>query len=76
MDCRILARFPHLDNAYVAAGHFRSGLQLSTGTAVVMSQLIRGEQPQIDLSMFRRDRDAAGDTATSAERTARKASLH
>lgn len=43
---------PGLDNVFAAAGHFRSGLHLSPGTAVVMSQLIRGEQPQIDLAPF------------------------
>lgn len=48
-----LGRLPGLNNAYIAAGHFRSGLFLSTATAVVMSQLIRGEQPEIDLSPFR-----------------------
>jgi glycine oxidase len=44
---------PGLRNAFVAAGHFRSGLFLSPATAVVMSQLLRGEQPQIDLAPFR-----------------------
>ncbi len=44
---------PEHHNVFVAAGHFRSGLTLSPGTAVVMSQLIRGEQPEIDLSPFR-----------------------
>jgi glycine oxidase len=48
-----LGRLPGLMNAYVAAGHFRNGLFLSTATAVVMSQLIRGEQPEVDLSPFR-----------------------
>jgi len=48
-----LGRLPGLNNAYIAAGHFRSGLFLSTATAVTMSQLIRGEQPQVDLSPFR-----------------------
>jgi len=43
---------PGLENGFVAAGHFRSGLYLSTGTAVVAGQLIRGERPQIDLSPF------------------------
>ena len=52
-----LGRVPEIDNAFVAAGHFRSGLQQSTGTAVVMSQLIRGQEPEIDLSSFRLDRD-------------------
>lgn len=48
-----LGRIPGLDNIYVAAGHFRGGLNLSPATAVVMGQLIRGEQPTIDLSPFR-----------------------
>lgn len=42
-----------LSNAYVAAGHFRSGLFLSPATAIVMSQLLRGERPIIDLAPFR-----------------------
>ena len=45
-----------LENGYLAAGHYRHGLHLSTGTAVVMSQLIRGEKPQVDLTPFRVDR--------------------
>lgn len=52
-----LGRAGDLENAFVAAGHFRSGLQLSTGTARVMSQLIRGETPEVDLEAFRLDRD-------------------
>ena len=48
-----LGSLPGLANAYVAAGHFRSGLYLSPATAVVMSELLRGEQPQIDLAPFR-----------------------
>ncbi len=44
---------PGVHNAFVAAGHFRSGLFNSPGTAVVMSQLMRGERPQIDLTPFR-----------------------
>lgn len=48
-----LGRLPGLSNAFVAAGHFRTGLYLSPATAVVMSQLLRGEEPQIDLSPFR-----------------------
>jgi glycine oxidase len=48
---------PGLQNAFVAAGHFRWGLYLSPATAVVLSELIRGLQPQIDLQAFRLDRD-------------------
>ncbi|MEX2138575.1 MAG: glycine oxidase ThiO [Pirellulales bacterium] len=52
-----LGRAPALDNLFVAAGHFRSGIYLSPATAVVMSELIRGLPPSIDLSAFRIDRD-------------------
>jgi glycine oxidase len=48
-----LGRLPGLVNAYVAAGHFRTGLYLSPATAVVMCQLMRGEPTEIDLSPFR-----------------------
>jgi len=52
-----LGRLPNLENAWIAAGHYRDGLLLSTGTAVVMSRLIRGVSPDIDLEPFRPDRD-------------------
>lgn len=48
-----LGPLPGLRNAYVASGHFRSGLYLSPGTAVVMRQLICGQPPEIDLAPFR-----------------------
>jgi len=48
-----LGPVPGLRNAFVAAGHFRSGLHLSTGTARLISQLMRGETPEIDLAPFR-----------------------
>ncbi len=53
-----LGPLPALANAFVAAGHFRSGLLLSTGTARVMAQLLRGEAPSIDLTPFGPDRHA------------------
>jgi len=48
-----LGPLPGINNAFVAAGHFRNGLFLSPATAVVVSQLMRCEQPQIDLAPFR-----------------------
>ena len=51
-----LGRVADLENAFLATGHFRSGLFLSTGTAVVLQQLISGEQPEIDLTPFQMDR--------------------
>jgi glycine oxidase len=47
-----LGRLPNYENAYLAAGHFRGGLQLSTGTARVMSQLMQGQATDINLTMF------------------------
>lgn len=48
-----LGRIPDLENAFLAAGHFRSGLHLSTGTAMLMSNLICNQEPQIDMHPFR-----------------------
>ncbi len=48
-----LSPLPGLANAYIAAGHFRSGLFLSPATAVVMAQLMCGETPEINLAPFR-----------------------
>lgn len=44
------------ENLYVAAGHFRSGLQMSIGTAEIMCQLITGQQPAIRLDGLEVDR--------------------
>lgn len=41
-----------MENLYVAAGHFRSGLQMSPGTATVMTELMLGHEPTIPLSAF------------------------
>ncbi|MEQ8785292.1 MAG: glycine oxidase ThiO [Pirellulaceae bacterium] len=48
-----LGPLPEFDNAYVAAGHFRSGLYMSPGTAVVLGQVVRGIAPEVDLTPFR-----------------------
>ncbi len=45
-----MGRLPGLENAFVAAGHFRSGLYLSPAVATVMSRLLRDEAPLIDLT--------------------------
>ena len=50
-------RIPDTDNGFVAAGHFRCGLQLSTATAVLRRQLMAGTTPDVDLSAFSISRD-------------------
>ena len=69
-----LGRVPELENAWVAAGHFRSGLQLSTGTAAVMNQLLAGEEPEVDLTGFRLDRPSPSATP-AADRPRREITL-
>jgi glycine oxidase len=51
-----LGAVPGCSNLFVAAGHFRSGIQLSPGTAEVMTALLRAEQPTLPLEAFRLDR--------------------
>lgn len=52
-----IGRLPGYDNAYIATGHFRNGLQLSPATAVVIARLMTGAGPGIDLTPFRPGRD-------------------
>ncbi len=51
-----LGPVPGWRNAFVAAGHYRAGIQLSPGTAEIMSKLINGGKPPICLNDFRLDR--------------------
>jgi glycine oxidase len=51
-----LGRVPGFDNLWVAAGHFRSGLQTSPATGLVMSEALMGVVPSIPLDAFRPDR--------------------
>ena len=50
---------PGFTNAFVAAGHKRAGIQLSPGTAEVMTDLVLGRPTQIDMSLFHIDRAPA-----------------
>ncbi|MCA9041329.1 MAG: glycine oxidase ThiO [Planctomycetaceae bacterium] len=47
-----LGRAKKWENLYYACGHFRDGLQLSTGTAVVMSELLLDRETSLDLSPY------------------------
>ncbi|MFQ5734556.1 MAG: NAD(P)/FAD-dependent oxidoreductase, partial [Planctomycetaceae bacterium] len=47
-----LGAVPAADGLFVAAGHFRAGLQMSPGTAAVMADLMLGETPRISLDGF------------------------
>ncbi len=45
-----------IENLFIATGHYRGGLQLSTGTAHVLTQLISGEPVEFDLNELRPER--------------------
>ena len=51
-----LGSLPGFDNLYVATGHYRAGVELSAGPALVMAQLLTGEEPSVPLEHFRPDR--------------------
>jgi glycine oxidase len=51
-----LGLVPNLENAYVAAGHFRAGIQLSPGTALLLKERILGQPPSMPMDAFRLDR--------------------
>jgi glycine oxidase len=56
---------PGWDNVFVAAGHFRAGVQLSIGTAQAISELFTGKLTCVPLEAF-----AVGRRPTSAGMTA------
>ena len=57
-----LGAVPGFDNLWVAAGHFRAGLQLSPATGLVMKELLLGQPTTIPLEPFRLDRSPAPPT--------------
>lgn len=55
----VLGPVPGLVNLFVAAGHFRAGLQLAPGTGSVMKDLLLGRKPTVPIDAFRLDRAPA-----------------
>jgi glycine oxidase len=51
-----LGRATGTENLYVAAGHFRSGLQMSPGTAILMREIMLGQELSIPLDGLGVDR--------------------
>ena len=48
----VIGRIPQTENLFVAAGHFRSGLQNSPGTGILMRELILGQSTSIEPGPF------------------------
>jgi glycine oxidase len=51
-----IGRVPGWQNAFVAAGHFRAGVQLSIGTAQALAELLTGKPTCVPLEAFALDR--------------------
>jgi glycine oxidase len=51
-----LGQVPGFSNLFIAAGHFRAGIQLSPGTALVMKECLLEQAPSIPLEAFRPER--------------------
>jgi len=60
-----LGAVPGLDNCFVAAGHFRAGLQLSPATALVLKELLLGQALTVPLDPFRLDRPPTAQHVTA-----------
>ncbi len=60
-----LGPVPGCANLYVAAGHFRAGIQLSPATGLVMTELLLGRPTTIPLAAFRLDRPPAPPAQTA-----------
>jgi glycine oxidase len=54
-----LGPVPGFENLFVAAGHFRSGIQNSPGTGQIMTELLTGKPTSLPLDAFRLDRLSA-----------------
>jgi glycine oxidase len=50
---------PGIGNAFVAAGHFRAGIHQSTGTAVIIADLLEERLPPIEVAAFAPNRPPA-----------------
>lgn len=70
-----IGRIPACVNAFVAAGHFRAGLHQSTGTAVMVCDMIEGLAPQITPDAFAPGRAAPGPEADVVSRYVARAAV-
>jgi glycine oxidase len=60
-----LGRIPGTDNAFLAAGHYRAGIQLSPTTARIMADLLAGRPPTVPIDAFRPDRPPGAPVRTA-----------
>ena len=61
----LLGQVPGFSNAFIGAGHFRSGLQMSPATGMILADLMLGQTPAISLEGLRADRFSHAQIETS-----------
>jgi glycine oxidase len=64
-----LGAVPGFTNLFLAAGHFRAGLQLSPATGLVMKELLLGQPATVPLESFRLDRNPQASRRPTAFRS-------
>jgi len=47
-----IGSLPGIENGWLATGHFRAGLHLSTGTAVTLANLMSDREPPLAMQAF------------------------
>lgn len=62
-----IGKVPGLENGYVATGHYRWGLCLSTGTALIMDAMLGGSPSPMDAKPFRLLRGHTSTPSTDAD---------
>lgn len=62
----VIGLAPECVNGFVATGHFRAGLHQSTGTAVLMADLVSGRSPTFDPAPFSPSRKITARAADDA----------
>ncbi|MDA0282163.1 MAG: glycine oxidase ThiO [Planctomycetota bacterium] len=61
-----IGRLPNQENLFVAAGHFRSGLQMSPGTAVLVRQMLHRQESSIPMAPYDLLHDSSDGDETEA----------
>lgn len=59
---------PNHKNLFLAAGHFRSGLQMSPGTAVLVRQMLQDHEPSVPLQPYGFEKDGSSDVQSDDKR--------
>lgn len=51
-DLPLIGRVPHIDNLVLATGHGMLGVTMSAGTGLLVSEIVAGRAPSLDIAAF------------------------